>query len=86
MSKSKAYAMARYFKQLGLPTQNWPAFLCNPISRMEQEEAIKKSRDRHRKKLLRKSREGREELRKEKQFEGVIRKVFADKHVKQERE
>ena len=82
MQKHQIYAAARHFKQMGIPVQNWPVFFCNPISRMEQEEAIEKSKDRHRKKLLKRTKEGRKELSQEKHLEGFIRKVFARVDVK----
>lgn len=78
MEKHQAWAAARHFKQMGIPIEHWPVFLCSPSSRIDQEEAIKGSIDRHRKKELRKTKEGREELKKEKHLEALLCKIFGE--------
>ena len=81
MPKTQSYRMARYFKQLGIPMSLWPIFPCNPVSKMDQEEAIEKSINRHRRNMLCLTKVGRQELRKEKYTETIIRKVFGTTHV-----
>lgn len=76
MEKHQAWAAARHFKQMGIPIEHWPVFLCSPSSRIDQEEATKKSINRNRKKELRKTKEGQEELKKEKHLEALLCKIF----------
>ena len=72
MRKSALYSMARHLKIRGIPVEDWPVFIRQPD--LYDKEATEKSIMRHRRKVLKGTKEGRQEI----MMEKMLFRIFRD--------